>query len=54
MSLGYGLFRSGAMFGLGRQEALGFKGGHAALARGSDRLAIDIVGDVAGGKHAGH
>ena len=36
-----------------REEALGVDGGHAAGPRRRDRLAIDMIGDVAGGEHAG-
>jgi hypothetical protein len=36
------------------QEAHGLQGGHAAHAGRGDRLAIDVVGDVAGGVDAGH
>src|SRR5215472_8349558 len=36
------------------EEAFGLERGHAALPGGGDRLAIDVVGDVAGGKHAGY
>src|SRR5262245_50166130 len=36
------------------EEAFGLERGHAALPGGGDRLAIDVVGDVARGKHAGH
>ena len=36
------------------EEALGFERRHAAQAGGGDRLAVDVVGDVAGGEHAGH
>jgi hypothetical protein len=35
------------------QEAFGFERRHASDAGGGDRLAIDIVGDVAGREHAG-
>ena len=36
------------------EEALGFERRHAAQAGGGHRLAIDVVGDVAGGEHARH
>ena len=36
------------------QEFLRFERRHAALPGGGDRLAVDLVGDVAGGEHAGH
>ncbi len=39
---------------LGGQPALGVERGHAAAAGGGDRLAIIVVGHVAGGKHAFH
>ena len=35
------------------QVAVGVERGHAAGAGRGDRLAIDVVGDVAGGEHAG-
>src|SRR5262249_33098975 len=36
-----------------RQIALGLERGHTALPGGGDRLAVDVVGNVAGGEHAG-
>src|SRR5262249_55014011 len=39
---------------LGGQEALGFERGHAALAGGGHRLAVDVVGDVASGEDPWH
>ena len=38
---------------LRRKPALGFERRHAADSRRGDRLSIDVVGDVAGGEHAG-
>src|SRR6516165_6880826 len=39
---------------LGGEETFRLERCHAALARGGDRLAINVIGDVAGGKHAWH
>src|SRR5205085_11403621 len=39
-------------FALRRQEPLRLERRHAALPGRGDRLAIDVVGDVAGGEHA--
>ena len=36
------------------EEAFGFERRHAAMAGGGHRLAVDVVGDVAGGEHARH
>ena len=36
------------------QEFLCFKRGHTALSGRGHRLPIDVVGDIAGGEHAGH
>src|SRR6185503_6719864 len=36
------------------QKALGVDGGHAARARGRDRLAVNVVGHVAAREHARH
>ena len=49
-----GLFRRRTLMFVGGQEFLGFERGHAALAGGGHGLPVDLVGDVAGGEHAGH
>src|SRR5450755_1653977 len=36
------------------EETLGVEGGHAAGAGAGDRLPVDVILDVAGGKDAGH
>src|ERR1700688_5321643 len=48
------LFGRGAMFGVGGEETFGFERRHAAKACGGNGLAINLVGDVAGGEQAGH
>ena len=47
------LFRRRALMFVRGEESLGFQRGHAAHAGGGDRLAVDVVGDVAGGEDAG-
>src|SRR6516165_12046916 len=49
------LFRGdcGLGFAARRKVALGFQCGHAALASGGNRLAVDVVRHVTGGEHTG-
>ena len=46
--------QAGASTGLGVEELLGVQGGHAAKSRRCDRLAVDVVSHIPGGKHAFH
>ena len=43
-----------AALGMGGKEALSLQPSDAASARCGDRLAVDVVGNVAGGEYAGH